>query len=97
REESKTSQPIATLASVPSQSESTADICKLDLDGGVQDVGLDCGVKLRNSDVLANLDKKLCHLSEKERNELKDLILEYKHLFPDTPGKTDAIYHDVDV
>ncbi|KAL5020806.1 hypothetical protein ScPMuIL_002105, partial [Solemya velum] len=43
REESKTSQPIATLASVPSQSESTADICKLDLDGGVQDVGLDCG------------------------------------------------------
>ncbi|KAL5019359.1 hypothetical protein ScPMuIL_005081, partial [Solemya velum] len=66
-------------------------------DGGVQDVGLDCGVKLRNSDVLANLDKKLCHLSEKERNELKDLILEYKHLFPDTPGKTDAIYHDVDV
>ncbi|KAL5015543.1 hypothetical protein ScPMuIL_007374, partial [Solemya velum] len=97
REESKTSQPIATLASVPSQSESTADICKLDLDGGVQDVGLDCGVKLRNSDVLANLDKKLCHLSEKERNELKDLILEYKHLFPDTPGKTDVIYHDVDV
>ncbi|TNV71127.1 hypothetical protein FGO68_gene3111 [Halteria grandinella] len=97
REESKTSQPIATLASVPSQSESTADICKLDLDGGVQDVGLDCGVKLRNSDVLANLDKKLCHLSEKERNELKDLILEFKHLFPDTPGKTDAIYHDVDV
>ena len=29
--------------------------------------------------------------------ELKQLILEYEHLFPDIPSKTDKIYHDVEL
>ena len=28
---------------------------------------------------------------------LKQLILEYEHLFPDIPSRTDKIYHDVDI
>ena len=39
---------------------------------------------------------KLSHLDQTQRNELKMLILEYEHLFPDIPTRTDQIYHDVD-
>ena len=52
---------------------------------------------MRNSDVLANLDKKLSHLPLKERAEVVNLIKEFTLLFPDTPGKTMAITHDVDI
>jgi hypothetical protein len=53
--------------------------------------------KLHNSDVLADLDSKLVHLNENERTEIKNLILEFAHLFPNVPNRTDCIYHDVDV
>ena len=53
--------------------------------------------KLQNSDILKDLDKKLSHLDKTQRNELKMLILEYEHLFPDIPTRTDQIYHDVDI
>ena len=53
--------------------------------------------KLQNSDILKDLDKKLSHLDQTQRNELKMLILEYEHLFPDIPTRTDQIYHDVDI
>ena len=53
--------------------------------------------KLKNSDILKNLDQKLSHLSSDKRLELKQLILEYEHLFPDIPSKTDKIYHDVEL
>ena len=53
--------------------------------------------KLQNSDILKNLDKKLSQLDQTQRNELKMLILEYEHLFPDIPTRTDQIYHDVDI
>ena len=43
--------------------------------------------KLKNSDILKNLDQKLSHLSSDKRFELKQLILEYEHLFPDIPSK----------
>ena len=51
--------------------------------------------KLQNSDILKNLDRKLSHLDQTQRDELK--ILEYEHLFPDIPTKTDKICHDVDM
>lgn len=57
----------------------------------------DCGPKLKNSDILNNIDAKLQHVSREERNQLKYLIREYEHLFPDVPGRTEAIYHDVEV
>ena len=53
--------------------------------------------KLLNSDILKDLDKKLSHLDQTRRNKLKVLILEYEHLFPDIPARTDQIYHDVDI
>ena len=53
--------------------------------------------KLQNSDILKDLDKKLAHLDQTQRDELKMLILEYEHLFPDIPTRTDQIYHDVDI
>ena len=53
--------------------------------------------KPKNSDILKDLDKKLSHLDQTQRNELKMLILEYEHLFPDISTRTDQIYHDVDI
>ena len=53
--------------------------------------------KLQNSDILHDLDQKLSHLDPDKKHELKQLILEYEHLFPDIPSKTDKIYHDVDI
>ena len=53
--------------------------------------------KLKNSDILKDLDQKLSHLSPDKRLELKQLILEYEHLFPDISSKTDKIYHDVEL
>ena len=52
--------------------------------------------KLQNSDILKDLDRKLSHLDSDERLGLKRLILEYEHLLPDIPPRTDKIYHDVD-
>ena len=46
---------------------------------------------LQNSDILKDLDKKLSHLDQTQRDELKMLILEYDHLFPDIPTRTDQI------
>ena len=53
--------------------------------------------KLQNSDILKDLDQKLSHLDSDKRLELKQLILEYEHLFPDIPSRTDKIFHDVDI
>lgn len=54
-------------------------------------------IKLQNSDVLANLSDKLCHLTAEEQAEMRNLILKYSHLFPDVPSRTDCVYHDVHV
>ena len=53
--------------------------------------------KLSNSDVLRDLDSKLSHLSSMQRQNLTDLLQEFKHLFSDVPTRTEQIYHDVDV
>jgi hypothetical protein len=54
-----------------------------------------CSAKLENSDILKNLDEKLAHLEPSKRDELKQVIYEYEHLFSDIPIRTDKIYHDV--
>ena len=53
--------------------------------------------QLQNSDILKDLDQKISHLDPVQRKELKQLIHEYEHLFPDIPTRTDKIYHDVNV
>ena len=54
-------------------------------------------LKLKNSDILKDLDQKLCHLNSDKRIELKQVILEYEHLFLDIPSTTDEMCHDVDI
>ena len=53
--------------------------------------------KLKNSDILKDLDQKFSHLDPVQRKELKHLIHEYEHLFLDIPTRTDKIFHDVNV
>ena len=53
--------------------------------------------KLQNSDILKDLDQKLSQIDPVQRKELKQLIHEYEHIFPDTPTRTNKIYHDVNV
>ncbi len=53
--------------------------------------------RLKNSQVLANMNDKLSHLTTKQRSEISDLIHEYSHLFPDVPGQSDFACHDIDV
>ena len=53
--------------------------------------------RLTNTAVLRNLDSKLSHPSESQRQDPEKLLLEFEHLFPDVPTRTDQISHDVDV
>ena len=54
--------------------------------------------KLKNSDVLKNLQKeKLSHLTTKEQDEMMELVFQFVGLFPDTPTRTDRVFHDVEV
>ena len=52
---------------------------------------------ITNTDVLRNLDYKLSHLSECQRQYLEKFLLEFERLFPDVITRTDQIYHEVDV
>jgi len=54
-------------------------------------------VKLQNSDVLKNLDQKIGHLAEDHQQQVSDLVKKWKDIFPDTPSRTNAAFHDVDV
>ena len=53
--------------------------------------------KLENSQILKNLDQKLLHLYTTQREQLKELLNENKHLFPNIPTTTNKTFHDVDV
>jgi len=54
-------------------------------------------VKMKNSEILSTLDKKLDHLLPDQQKDITDLIHEYSALFPDIPSRTTVIEHDVDV
>ena len=88
KDDTPTCRPIANVASVsdcpPNKSVDFSD-------------PVEKSIKLHNSDVLLNLDRKLNHLPEEERTVIKQLIEEFVGLFPDVPGKTIAAHHDVDV
>ena len=68
-----------------------------DGEGPIDEVFVGVSIRLRNSGVLANLVKKLSHLSMEKRNDVTELVQEFAHLFPDTPKRTKLIMHDVDV
>ena len=88
--------PVNVISSVPQkQSEMNCEEMNCE-ETNFHKTDLTCS-KLQNSDILKDLDKKLSHLDQIQRDELKMLILEYELLFPDIPTRTDQIYHDVDI
>ena len=64
-------------------------------DDNAQDIGTP--VKLNNSEILQHLDSKSSHLETSEQEDLKNILVEFSHLFPDVPTRTEEAYHDVDV
>jgi len=54
-------------------------------------------MKLKNSDVLANMGTKLCHLSSSQQTQFSSLIREFADVFPDVSQQTTLVSHDVDV
>ena len=83
--------PINAVSSVPQeQSELTSEDMNLIKSDPASS-------QLQNSDILKYLDQKLLRIDPVQRKELKQLIHEYEHLFPDIPTRTDKMYHDVNV
>ena len=83
-----TCRPVANVASV-------SDCSPDDSVNPSNPVGK--SMKLHNSDVLLNLDRKLNHLPEEERAVIKQIVEEFVDMFPDIPGRTIAGHHDVEV
>ena len=79
------SAPYTSLTTVISSNISHEETATQDGEGPIVEGFVVVNVRLRNSDVLANLDKKLSHLSAEERNDAAELAQEFAHLFPDTP------------
>ena len=79
--------------------DSVHPICTVQVDvrsdGDIQDIGTP--VKLNNSEILQNVDSVLLHLDTSAQEDMKQLLTEFNHLFPDVPTRTDQEYHDVDV
>lgn len=53
--------------------------------------------RLRNSEIMLDLNSFLSHLSDSDRGDLITLILSYTNLFSDVPLRTTVIAHDIDV
>jgi len=53
-------------------------------------------LRLKNSDILLNSEKKLSHLPEQEKKAIEALLVEFAVLFPDVPEKP-VTAHDMDV
>ena len=85
------SKPITVVNTVPQES----NVFEPEVNSDFIDKSDPGPSKLENSDILKNLNNKLSHLEPSQQEELKQLIHEYEHLFPDIPTRTDKIYHDV--
>ena len=89
--DSSISKPITVVNTVPQES----NVFEPEVNSDFIDKSDPGPSKLENSDILKNLNNKLSHLEPSQQEELKQLIHEYRHLFPDIPTRTDKIYHDV--
>ena len=89
--DSSISKPITVVNNVPQES----NVFEPEVNSDFIDKSDPGPSKLENSDILRNLNNKLSHLEPSQQEELKQLIHEYEHLFPDIPTRTDKIYHDV--
>jgi len=74
-------------------------VTKIDEQNGStqKDKGVGRSPRLKNSEVLLNLEPKLIHLPIQEQKVLRELLREFAVLFPDIPGKTTVAVHDVEV
>ena len=88
--------PVNVISSVP-QKQSEMNRAEVDCEEINFHKTDPTGSKLQNSVIIKDLDKKLSHLDQNQRDELQILFLEYEHLFPDIPTKTDQIYYDVGI
>ena len=70
-------------------------VCSVSMEGN-EDTGFR-EPKLTNSEILQNLQGKLSHLTVDEQSDMKKLLFEFQHLFPDVPSCTTCIYHDIDM
>ena len=89
--DSSISKPVTVVNTVPQES----NVFEPEVNSDFIDKSDPGPSKLENSDILRNLNNKLFHLEPSQQEELKQLIHEYEHLFPDIPTRTDKIYHDV--
>ena len=89
--DSSISKPITVVNTVPQES----NVFEPKVNSDFIDKSDPGPSKLENSDIFRNLNNKLSHLEPSQPEELKQLIHEYEHLFPDIPTRTDKIYHDV--
>ena len=89
--DSSISKPITVVNTVPQES----NVFEPEVNSDFFDKSDPGPSKLENSDILRDLNNKLSHLEPSQQEELKQLIHEYEHLFPDIPTRTDKIYHDV--
>ncbi|XP_071943657.1 uncharacterized protein [Antedon mediterranea] len=74
-----TSTPVACVVEENSEEFGDPDTC----------------VKFSNSDVLANIEDKVGHLSRDRKVEIVSLIFGNLQLFLDVPGRTNLVEHDV--
>ena len=89
--DSSISKPFTVVNTVPQES----NVFEPEVNSDFIDKSDPGPSKLENSDILRNLNNKISHLEPSQQEELKQLIHEYEHLFPDIPTRTDKIYHDV--
>ena len=81
--------PISVVSSIPQEQ---SEMYSEDMNLIKSDPAL---AKHQNPDILKDLNQKFSNLDPVKRKELKQLIHEYYHLFPDIPTRTDKIYNDV--
>ena len=79
--DSSISKPITVVNTVPQES----NVFEPEVNSDFIDKSDPGPSKLENSDILRNLNNKLSHLEPSQQEELKQLIHEYRHLFPDIP------------
>ena len=53
--------------------------------------------RLLNSEILADLDTHLVHLTSKQREDVVRIIKDHPMLVGDTPTQTSVVKHDIDV
>ncbi len=56
-----------------------------------------CAPHLSNSSILGDLGSYLMHLSEKQFEDVCDLIQSFPSPFSDVPSRTSVLYHDIEV